>query len=177
MPDRLISEAVEAILTERGQAFKGNHRYCRCVWIVYEILRYVHEGWIFYEERKGRNESGTENRAEITLKVSTISFAIDKNIFEFNRIETIVAREEVVEFWKIVFKMIEDRKILEVFLGRLMESGWINWECIIDNLWLLYIPFSKLKYFSEGILVHFLSFLETLNNHPSLYIYNFSYNW
>lgn len=39
-----------------------------------------------------------QDRAEITLKVSTISFAgestIDTNIFEFNRIEIIVAREE-----------------------------------------------------------------------------------
>lgn len=105
MPDRLISEAVEAISTERGQVFKGNRhprRYCR-VWIVYadEILRYVHEGWIFYEEKKGRNESGTESCGNNAESFNHLVFwrTIDTNVFKFNRIETIVVREETWKLW------------------------------------------------------------------------------
>lgn len=80
------------------QVFKGNrHRYvCESYMPMKSCATSTRVEYFTRRRREGMNRE--QDRAEITLKVSTISFAgestIDTNIFEFNRIEIIVAREE-----------------------------------------------------------------------------------
>lgn len=96
VPDRLISEAVGAILTE--QVFKGNrHRYvCESYMPMKSCATSTRVEYFTRRRREGMNRG--QDRAEITLKVSNKFLicwrTIDTNIFEFNRIEIIIAREE-----------------------------------------------------------------------------------
>lgn len=169
------------------------------MWIVYadEILRYVHEGWIFYEKKKRRNESGTGSCGNNVESFNHLICwrTIDTNIFEFNRIEIIVAREEKLGNFEKLFDWLISKwsriekcgSIFKTVNGAMEEwrgiIGWINRECInfdwdsmvSDNLWLLYIHFSilKLKYFSEGILLYIDILSIRIIQENSI----FSYNW
>lgn len=77
VPDRLISEAVGAILTE--QVFKGNrHRYvCESYMPMKSCATSTRVEYFTRRRREGMNRG--QDRAEITLKVSTISFAGERS--------------------------------------------------------------------------------------------------